>query len=250
MIYAPAGGYIDALHKADLLMMGSHAVKDFYLNNFSVDPSKVSVIYDFIADEDPLRAALVDIREVYNIPASAKIVGGMGSLQWRKGYDIFSYVAREVIERSPDTYFIWVGGNKRSYEYKLLEREVRLLGLAHRLILAGEQTDINSYYEAFDVFLLTSREDPFPLVCLESALAKTPIICFENAGGMPEFVREDAGYVVEYVNIDQMAEKSLALLNDETLRKQMGDVGRERALNNHTISKLGPSILKLIESAL
>ncbi|MGY2133412.1 glycosyltransferase family 4 protein [Hymenobacter sp. HD11105] len=249
-IYMPTANYPTSLQKADWLMMGSHAVRNFYLKNFPVNPDKTSVIYDFIADENTVSPSLADIKGLHGIPATAKIVGGMGSLHWRKGYDVFSYVAREVTKLSPETYFLWVGGKKQSADYKLLEREVRLLGLSDRVILAGEQTDIQSYYEAFDVFLLTSREDPFPLVCLEAALAKTPIICFENSGGMPEFVRDDAGFVVDYLSIDQMAEKTLLLLGDDSLREKMGAVGRARALNNHTISKLGPSIIELIEGAL
>lgn len=246
----PYSNYSNALQQTDLMMMGSNAVKEFYLNNFLLNKDKVSVIYDFIADESLISPIFSNINNLYNIPLTANIVGAMGSLDFRKGYDVFLRVACEVLAHSPDTYFMWVGGNKKSAQYKILEREVRLLGLSKRVILAGEQADIHNYYKAFDVFLLTSREDPFPLVCLESALASTPIICFEHSGGMPEFVRNDAGYVVEYLNAEQMAEKTLSLLENESLRKQMGAVGRERALNHHTIGKLGPSILELIESAL
>lgn len=248
--HAPKEPYADSMQKSDWLMMGSNAVKKFYLTNFPIDPDKVSVIYDFTADEKPEPSALTDIKKMYNIPQTAKIVGGMGSLQWRKGPELFLYVARELLNQSPDTYFFWVGGSKESPEYKFLARESELLGLENRVVLPGEQADIHSYYNAFDVFLLTSREDPFPLVCLESALAETPIICFKESGGMPEFVRDDAGFVVDYLSIDQMAQKALLLLNDDALREQMGAVARDRALNHHTISKLGPSILKLIEAAL
>ena len=249
--YMPSNAnYSFALPQTDLLMMGSYAVRNFYLNNFPINENKVSVIYDFIADESSVLPMISDIRSLYNIPATAKVVGAMGSLDFRKGYDVFLRVAREVLDRHPDTYFVWVGGNKKSAEYKIFEREIKLLGLSSRVIPAGEQADIHSYYNAFDLFLMTSREDPFPLVCLESALARTPIICFDHSGGMPEFVRDDAGYVVEYLNATQMAEKTCILLESEALRKQMGAVGRERALANHTIGKLGPSILALIESAL
>lgn len=246
--YARPGEYLDGLQKADWLMMGSHAVKEFYLKNFAVDPKKVSVIYDFTGDPPTGETTFADIRKAHNIPATAKIVGGMGSLQWRKGNDLFLAVARRALETSPDTYFVWVGGHTSTPEYKQWEHDVRLAGIADRLVMAGEQKDIQSYYHAFDVFLLTSREDPFPLVCLESAMAGVPVICFENSGGMPEFVRDDAGFVVGYINTDEMAEKTLLLLNDDALRQQKGAVARERAINGHTIGKTGPSVLALIES--
>jgi glycosyltransferase involved in cell wall biosynthesis len=246
--YAQPGEFVNSLLKADWLMMGSNAVKEFYIKNFSVDPNKVSVIYDFTADESEDSSALTDIRKLHNLPATARIVGGMGTIHWRKGNELFIYVAREVLQELSNTYFIWVGGHKNSPAYKQMVREVKLLGLSDKVILAGEQTDIYSYYNAFDVFLLTSREDPFPLVCLESGIANVPVICFENSGGMPEFVRNDAGYVIPYLDIFAMKDKTIRLLTDDDLRRQMGQVARERALNNHTIGKLGPSILALIES--
>lgn len=248
--YMPQHNFPAALLKTDLFMMGSQAVKEFYINNFAINKDKASVIYDFIADEEPTPFTSSDINAIYNIPINSKIVGAMGSVDFRKGHDIFLRVAREVLNVSPDTYFMWVGGNKNAGEYKVLERDIMLSGLSDRVIIPGEQADIHNYYNAFDIFLMTSREDPFPLVCLESALANTPIICFEHSGGMPEFIRDDAGYVVDYLDTNQMAMRTLELLENDALRNQMGAVGRERALNNHTIGKLGPSILALIESAL
>ena len=40
------------------------------------------------------------------------------------------------------------------------------------------------------------EEDPYTLVCLEAAALEKPYVCFEGAGGSPEFVEEDCGFVV------------------------------------------------------
>ena len=174
----------------------------------------------------------------------------MATLIWRKGPELFLAVAQQVTRQLPDVHFIWVGGDPQSATYQELQRDVRLLGLQDRVTLAGNQADIASYYAAFDVFLLTSREDPFPLVCLEAALYETPVLCFANSGGMPEFVRDDAGVVVPYLDTVAMAANTIALLQDERRRLQLGRTARQRVLTEHTIEAVGPAILHLIESTL
>jgi glycosyltransferase involved in cell wall biosynthesis len=98
------------------------------------------------------------------------VIGAISSLVWRKGADIFVQVARIILETAPDTYFIWVGGSPDSYEYKEMVRDIPLMGLGHHVLFVGGKSDLKGHYESFDVFLLTSREDPFPLVCLEAVI--------------------------------------------------------------------------------
>ena len=57
-----------------------------------------------------------------------------------------------------------------------------------------------------NVFLMTSREDPFPLVNLEAAINKVPIICFENSGGSSEIVDESSGFVVPFCDTQKMSD--------------------------------------------
>src|SRR5205814_4023764 len=69
----------------------------------------------------------------------------------------------------------------------------------------GVKRDARPYLRAGDVFLLSSREDPFPLVALEAAQCGLPILCFADSGGMQEFVEGDAGYVVPAADVEAMA---------------------------------------------
>lgn len=237
-----------AAKQVDAFVMGSKAVSSFYQKRFAVPPQKAHVIYDFV--EGIKGGATRDIRNLYDIKRETLIVGAMASLGWRKGPELFVEVARRVLKTNPDVRFIWVGGKVSSSVYQELERDVKLLHLTNEVILAGEQVDIHSFYEVFDVFLLPSREDPFPLVCLEAALAYTPVVCFDNAGGMPEFVRDDAGAVVPYLDLDAMAAKVLELLRDSSLRQQQAQVAHDRVLQMCTIAVAGPQIVQLLEAEL
>lgn len=109
---------------------------------------------------------------------------------------------------------------------------------------------MRGYFEALEVLLLTSREDPFPLVCMEAALMERPIICFAQAGGMPEFVREDAGFVVPYADVQAMAEKTVYLIQHDATRQAMGSQAQQRAAAGHTIKTIGPQMYEIMRQFL
>jgi len=82
---------------------------------------------------------------------------------------------------------------------------------------------------------------------LEAALAGKPVICFERSGGMPEFVRDDAGFTVPYLDTTQMAEKTRFLLDNPAEAHQRGAVGQRRVREHHTIATIGPEMYNLIQ---
>lgn len=231
----------------DMFIMGSHMVKKYYQDWCGISEKRAVVVYDFITDYLSGQSTATEIRTRFGIPAASPVVGSIAVLYPRKGADIFVQVARQVIRQQPDTYFVWVGGNSESPECKAIQRDLRLLGLDKQVLFVGGQRDLRGYYELFDIFLLPSREDPFPLVCLEAALAGKPIICFEKAGGMPEFVRNDAGTVVPYLDDERMAEATLDLLRDEERRLRVGRVGQQRVKQQHTIATIGPAMYEVMQ---
>lgn len=94
-----------------------------------------------------------------------------------------------------------------------------------------------------DVFLLPSREDPFPLVALEAAACAVPTICFADAGGTPDLVEHDAGMVVPFEDSGAMAAGVLALVEDEALRTRLGQRAREKVLSRFTTDFTAPHLL-------
>lgn len=249
--YCDVNIFGENIKKIDFFVPGSQAVKYLYQSLFNVPESKTQVVYDFTDDKLNGVSTGSEVRARFGIPQNGKIIGAIGSLGWRKGHDLFLQIAHYITHVGDDnTYFVWVGGNMDSIEFKEILIDVRLMGLETRVFFVGAQKDLRGFYEAFDVFLLTSREDPFPLVCIEAAMSGCPIICFESGGGMPEFVREDAGYVVPYGNTREMGDKAIYLLSNEFNRKELGEVGQNRATNNHTIRTIGPQMNSIINKFL
>ena len=101
-----------------------------------------------------------------------------------------------------------------------------------------------------DVFALTSREDPFPLVMLEAAAAGVPLVCFAGGGGAPEFVQPDAGHVAAYLDVAGMAAAVSDLLEREEERQRMGQIAAERVRKRHTVDQAGPVLMDVIQRSL
>jgi glycosyltransferase involved in cell wall biosynthesis len=84
--------------------------------------------------------------------------------------------------------------------------------LSGQLKWLGVRDDVGELMAAADVFLLPSREDPFPNVVIEALAAGTPVVAFADTGGAPEALTDGAGVVVPYLDVDAMAQAAFELM--------------------------------------
>ncbi len=89
---------------------------------------------------------------------------------------------------------------------------------------------------AFDVYALTSRQDPYPLAMLEAGALGVPVVSFEN-GGVVDLARaggdEPLVDLVGYLDVGAMSSTILALIDDPARRARSGLRLREYVLANH-----------------
>lgn len=229
----------------------SEAVKQNLVANHNIANEKIEVIHGFI-DPPEMQTNPQSVRANLNIPQDAIIVGGSGAEIWRKGKDLFILLAIAVHAKAPDLpiHFVWVGGIDNAAELYQLQHDIKQSCLENSIHLVPEVTNPFDYFASFDIFAMMSREDPYPIVNLESASLGKPIICFANAGGSSELVEEDAGFVVPYLDIDTMANRVIELAKDENLRKRTGERAAQKVRERHDISVAATKILKVIKQFL
>ena len=119
-----------------------------------------------------------------------------------------------------------------------LDSDISKLGLDGRVHFVGEVTNPADLFSVLDVFLVTSREDPYPLVMLEAAALGVPIVSFAN-GGSVEFAGDQndspRAVIVPYLDVEGMAASVAELIEDDETRIAIGKRGQERVLNEHTV---------------
>lgn len=164
--------------------------------------------------------------------SSGVVILAAGSVEYRKGVDLFIDCAARVLRRAPDLSFrfVWIGKGydpDRDVAYSVyLEDQVRRSGLDKHVIFLKEVSDLAAAYDAADLFVLTSRLDPLPNVAIDALTIGLPIVCFRKASGIAEFLEEsDLGQhsVAAYLDTDDMALKLIALSQSRELRAQLAE---------------------------
>jgi glycosyltransferase involved in cell wall biosynthesis len=222
----------------------SDAVKRYLTGEHKVAPERIDTVHEFIpVAQTRSGRSREDVFQELSLPPDATLVVASGTADWRKGMDLFIHLARIVCRQRPYAYFVWIGGGA----IDKLQHDAHFAGLSAKMRFTGEVSKPSDYFAAADILALTSREDPFPLVCLEAAALGKPIVCFADAGGMPEFVEGDCGFVVPYLDVPAMANSIICLLDCAPTREKMGAAARRKVAERHDVSVAAPRILEIIE---
>ena len=200
------------------------------LNTYSNIPlNDISVVYE---------ASKINITKTNPVKNKKFTVGASGIAGWRKGTDVFLQIAN-YMNRYHTEYeinFKWVGKIPKDLKIQI-ESDLEKMNLEHIVQFTGEQVNPYVYYQEFDIFLMTSREDPFPLVCIETGMMGKPILCFENATGTAEILNIHNDVIIPYLDIRGMSEQIIAYYNNP---KKADTVG---GLNRTLFSKFSPDII-------
>jgi len=188
------------------------------------------------------------------INRDAFVVVGMGTVTFRKGVDIFVSVAADLLRRHPrgKWKFVWVGhvypfdALYKSY----LKEQISNSGLEDHVILMDEVADLNPIYRRADALLLSSRLDPLPNVAIDAAVRGLPMVCFEGASGIAEFLSNDRltrGLVVPYLDTSAAARVIRRLLLDKKYLRATSSAIKRRAKETFRMSRYVATLKQLGE---
>ncbi|RLG69256.1 hypothetical protein DRN93_00610 [archaeon] len=157
----------------------------------------------------------------------------VGRLVKQKGLD---YLIKAMNNIEDDAGLMVVG---RGPELSHLKELVWKLDLEKRIFFEGFVKDalLPAYYAAADVFVLPSLWEPFGMVLLE-AMATGRAIAASRVGGIPEILGGEAGLLFNPRDSYSITRTLNILLSDESLRKNLGNNGRERALKYYSWEKV------------
>lgn len=240
----------------NLFIADSEAVKQNLVINHGISEGKIRVVYEYIKLEEAEKIAATFNKDriekhkaQLGLPRDAFVVVSSGTTDWRKGADLFVRIAAKVVRQTRMCYFIWVGGENSGLQYEKLMYDAQKTRIENNVRFLGIKKNPLEYFVLSDLFMLCSREEPVGVVALEAAALGKPVLCFEDAGGMPEFVRKGAGYVIPYLDVDAMADAILQLSKNDNTLKKLGNNARSLVKDND-ISVAGPKILEILFSVI
>ena len=189
---------------------------------------------DYFDQFDPQTVAR--IREEYG----PRIVLGVGRMVYYKGFEHLVRAMTDV-----DAHLLLIGKGPLREPLNQLAGE---LGVAGRVTFLSEVNDIRPYYQAADVFALSSvmRSEAFGIVQLEAMACGKPVINTQLDSGVT-FVSPHgvSGLTVPPADSAALSGGINQLLDRPEWRAELGEGARQRVAHNFTVSKMVQSTLAL-----
>lgn len=116
---------------------------------------------------------ILELKRSLNIEKDSMIIGHVGGFRVEKNQKYFIDLAK-VMKNNKEKFKIILVGN--GYTFKDIEEEIQKQNLEEYFILPGKRDDVNIFMNLFDVFMMPSLYEGFPLVVVEALAANN--ICF------------------------------------------------------------------------
>lgn len=155
-----------------------------------------------------------------------KSVISVGRLDFQKGYDYLIPAWNLVSQKHPDWHLnIYGEGPLR----ESIQAWIDELKLGRSVTLCGRTPDIGDKYASHSIYVMSSRAEGLGLVLLEAAFCGLPLVSFDCPSGPSEIIEDGKnGFLVEKVgNIQGVADRICRLIENKSLRRQMGENAKQ-----------------------
>lgn len=213
--YKPAVTF--SINHSDCVTSVSESLKQDTINVFEVH-KEIKVIPNFVDfskhqhhDEDCQRSLIaLDDQKIITHISNFRMVKRIDDV-----IEVFYRIQKEV-----NAILIMVGdGPERLRAMETCEK----LGIENKVKFLGKSNQVYQILCYSDLFILPSASESFGLAALEAMMMRVPVIS-TNVGGLPEVnIEGESGYLFELGDVEGMAQKSIALLNDEQKLESMKD---------------------------
>ena len=213
---------------------------------FQVCPAnKIEVVYNgfdlsrFLEDQPQKRQ---QFRARWNIQPDEIAVGIIGRIVPVKNHEMFLQVMKNISEKTTKKVkgIIIGDGEDRG----IIEARCKELNLSYGtsgtefLTFTSWMKEIDVANAGLDITVLTSWNEGTPVSMVEAQAAGRPVVS-TNVGGVADVVIDQkTGFLVESNDVQTMTERLLRLIEQDSLRKEMGAAGKQFASERFTYQML------------
>ncbi len=160
--------------------------------------------------------------------SGAKNILFVGRYNHMKGVDYLLDVIIKTHSLCPDWKFTLFGEGEQK---RWLTEQLSVHGLSEIVTVNDPTSQIGEEYKKAGIYILTSRNEGFPMVLLEAQAHGLPIVSFDCETGPSEIITNgEDGFLIPSFDVDEFAEKLSLLANNDDLRSHMS----QQALINRT----------------
>jgi glycosyltransferase involved in cell wall biosynthesis len=160
------------------------------------------------------------------LPPDALVLGAVGRVEPQKRFDLLIDAFAGLAASRPRLHLVIAGDGSRRAEIEA--RRAALGGLAARVHLLGQRSDVADLHHAFDVFVQASDYEGTPNAVLEAMALETPIVA-TSAGGTAEIAHDGVHAAIVPIGDGAALARAIAgLLDDPPRRRALAAAARAR----------------------
>lgn len=199
----------------------------------------------------PNGTSLPNVEEEKLVKAFSKMHGlgnsvvlSVGRIEKRKGFECLIRAIHLLIREFPSIQLAVVGRDAGFLGQ--LESLVRKLKLTKHFVYLGalRNDELSLAYESSYLVAIASSYEAFGITTIEAWAHKRPVIA-TKVGGLADIVPPDAGILVDYGNVEDLAKAIRVLLLDRALHKRMGLRGFGLVKDNYRWSKVAEKVVNV-----
>ena len=234
------------------IVYNSQATKVFWELNKSII-NKGVVIWNGIEINTPESSTseLSEIRKkLFLVQPNEIVLALVGRISRWKGQMILLDAFNNLVQKNENIKLVFVGApppNQEKFQEDLEER-IASFKLNDKVLIIPFQNEIHKIWQAIDIAVVPSTEpEPFGMVAIEAMLAHKPIVG-SNHGGLTEIIENNAtGFLVTPNSVQDLVIALEKLIQNELLRKEMGEKGYLRVTTAFSVEQYVDSFEKFFE---
>jgi len=191
----------------------------------------------------------LELRARLGIPAEALVVGTVGSLRAVKNHARLLEAVAQAGATVRNLHLLLVGDGE---ERQALESRAAAPDLAGQVCFAGYQEAPASFYQAMDLFALSSDSEQMPVALLEAMASSLPVASTDVGDIRAMLPSEQAAFLVpsDGAAVAGLAGRIAELARLPRLRQELGALNRKRTEERYSFDVLCASYRTLYESVL
>ena len=224
----------------------SASCREFLITRESIPSSDVTLVPNAIDLRrfSPAVARRDQARVELGLPASARVVAGVGRLNPQKNFSLFLDIAAQLAPRFSDLHFLLAGDGP---EEKMLREKAAALGIADRVTFSGYVADTRLVYLAADVLLMPSRYEGLPMTLLEAMAMGLPVVA-SQLDGIAEVIGDGReGFLVPSDDAALFVESTAALLQDAELSSRIAQNARAKVEASFSVERMTSAVEEIYD---
>jgi UDP-glucose:(heptosyl)LPS alpha-1,3-glucosyltransferase len=229
-------------NNAKRIIANSNMIKDEIINTYSIDPSKIDVIYNGVESKKvDYEHSFKKLSKEFNLDKDTSVLLYVGSGFKRKGVKEFLQIVAKLKDNNIQAFVI--GKEKNLKYYEQLSKDFKV---DKRVIFTGPRQDVDDFYTISDVFLFPTRYEPFSNVVLEAMSLENAVFTTKQ-NGAHEILEDE--YIMSNSRDFSVVGKIDALLEDVEALNAIKKVNNLKA-NNLSLELNLKQTMKTIKKAL